>query len=245
MVTVQEVIERTFYISLLHEMLTRGLTINPDDYLVEKGDLKVPTPELYAKYEADKAAIEERLKASGSSFYYLFGIGNNQVRGPKDLPRITLELKAYYPGDVGVEKQDFELNEDGIYQAIEYDYETKHTLIDVHLCANTQDEMRILHDVMYRALPARGYLKPYFNDYEEWKSGGLMTTGNLYIEVGNYYDHPDLNHGFLEKVYTYEVRDGLLMEKLTDVTCVPITDIHCLIQPEGTDGVMLDVPEGS
>lgn len=243
MVTVQEIVERTFYISLLHQTLIRGLTINPDDYLVDQGGMRVPTKELYAQYEADKAAIEERLKAVGSGFYYIFGIGNNQVRGPKDLPRITLELKAWYPGDVGMEKEDYILDDQsGIYQAIEYDYETKHTLIDVHLCANTQDEMRTLHDIMYRALPARGYLRPYLNDYNEWKSGGLFTTGNLYIEVGNYYDHPDMNHGFLEKVYTYEVRDGLIMETIPpDATCVPIKDISCLIQPEGTDGVMLNV----
>ena len=74
MVTVQEIVERTFYISLLHQTLVRGLTINPDDYLVDQGELRVPTKELYAKYEADKAAIEEKLKAIGSSFYYIFGI---------------------------------------------------------------------------------------------------------------------------------------------------------------------------
>lgn len=242
MVTLQEIVERTFYISLLHETLRRGLTINPDDYLVKQGDNMVPTKELYAKYEEDKAEIDQRLKELNSSFYYVFGVGNNQVRGPKDLPRITLELKAWYPGDVGLQNEDYELNEDGMYQAIEHGYETKHTLIDVHLCANTQDEMRTLHDIMYRALPARGYLKPYLNDYDEWKSSGLMTTGNLYLEVGNYYDHPDLNHGFLEKVYTYEVRDGLIMEKLTGVTCSPIKDINLLIKPENADQISLDIP---
>ena len=237
MVTLQEVIERTFYICLLHETLKRGLTINPDDYLevVPGYDVPVPTEESEARFLRDKEAI-------GSKFVYVFGICNNQVRGPKDLPRITLELKAYYPGDVGVEKEDYIQTQSGVFQAIESDYETKHTLIDVHLCANTEAEMRLLHDIMYRALPARGYIKPYLNDYEEWKKAGLMPTGNIYIEVGNYYDHPDLNHGFLEKVYTYEVRDGLLMETLTDTTCVPIKDISCLIIPEGTDGVLLEVP---
>lgn len=242
MVALEEIIERTFYISLLNETLNRGLTINPDDYLVDKNGLKVPTKELYAKYEADKKAIDDKLKANASSFYYVFGVGNNQVRGPKDLPRITLETKAYYPGEVGMTKESYELQEDGLYHAVDYEYETKNTLIDVHLCANTQDEMRILHSIMYRALPARGYIKPYFNDLEEWKATGLFSTGNLYIEVGNYYDHPDLNHGFLEKVYTYTVFDGILYSEIQDVTCVPIKDISCLIQPEGTDGVMLKVP---
>lgn len=33
MVTSQEIIENTFYISLLNETLERKLTINPEDYL--------------------------------------------------------------------------------------------------------------------------------------------------------------------------------------------------------------------
>lgn len=237
MVTTQEIIERSFYIALLHETLTRGLTINPDDYLelVEGFDVPVPTTESESRFNEDKKAI-------GDKFIYIFGIGNNQVRGAKLVPRITLELKAYYPGTVGLDKSSLEMNDEGIFQAIDYDYETKSTLIDVHLVSNTEDEMRLLHDIMYRALPARGYLKPYVNDYEEWKSSGIQTTGNLYIEVGNYYDHQDLNHGLLEKVYTYECRDGLLMEKITEETYVPIKDISCLIIPEGTEGVILEVP---
>ena len=35
MVNLEEIIERSFYIALLHETLKRGLTINPDDYLVD------------------------------------------------------------------------------------------------------------------------------------------------------------------------------------------------------------------
>lgn len=242
MVSSQEVVERTLYIALLHETLSRGLTINPDDYLEVKGNLKVPTKELYAKYESDLKEINDRLKDSAMGFTYIFGIGNNQERGPKILPRITMELKSYYPGGIGVEKEDLELQENGYYQAIDYDYETKDILIDIHLCSNTQDQMRILHDIMYRALPSRGYIRPYFNDYEEWKDGRLLSSGNLYLEVGNYYDHPDLNHGFLEKVYTYTVVDGLLYEKLTDLTCSPIKDISCLMQVGDTSEIEINVP---
>lgn len=235
MVTVEEIIERTFYISVWYEAFQRGFTINPEDYLVKKGDLWVPTVESEQRFKEDKEAI-------GEKFTYIFGIGNNQERGAKICPRITLELKAYYPGSIGVEKTDLELVED-YFQGVEYDYETKDTLIDVHLVAKTQDEMRTLHDIMYRALPARGYLKPYFNDLEAWKQAKLGTTGNLYIEVGNYYDHPDLQHGLLEKVYTYTCVDGLLIEKVDpDMTIVPIKDISVLIQPEGTDGIPLNIP---
>lgn len=44
--------------------------------------------------------------------------------------------------------------------------------------------------------------------------GRLAPTGNLFIEIGNYYDHPDVEHGILEKVYTYVCKDGILPEKL-------------------------------
>ena len=103
--------------------------------------------------------------------------------------------------------------------------------------------MRLLHDIMYRALPAKGYLKPYFNDYEAWKNTPMGATGNLYIEVGNFYDHPDFQHGLLEKAYTYEVSDGLILEEVVSQgEIVPIKDISVLIQPECTDGVELKVP---
>ena len=66
MVNSEEIIERTFYISLLYEAINKGLTINPDDYLVN-GE---PNQVLYEKYKVDKGAI-------GDKFIYIFGIGNN------------------------------------------------------------------------------------------------------------------------------------------------------------------------
>lgn len=240
MVTSQEIVERSFYISLLHQTLIRGLTINPENYLVKNEDgLWVPTRELNDQYIRDKEAIETELTKKGSGFYYIFGVGNNQSRGQKDLPRITLDLTAWYPGEIGLEKETNELDEaSGLYQVIDYDYEPKSSRIDVHLCANNQQEMRILHEIMYRALPSRGYIKPYLNDYESWKNSKFATSGNIYIEVGNFYDHDDLQQGFLEKVYTYEVRDSLLNpEIIAEIT--PIADISVLID----SALTLHVPE--
>lgn len=231
MVNLEEVIERSFYISLLHETLKRGLTINPDEYLVN-GE---PTEKTADQFEKDKQAI-------GKKFIYVFGIGNNLSRGAKECPRITIELNAYYPGELGTEKFSVEEAKEN-FDVVEYDYTTKSTNLDIHLVANTQQEMRLLHDIMYHALPAKGYIKPYFNDYEDWKSTPIGATGNLYIEVGNFYDHPDHQHGLIEKVYTYEVSDGLILEEVVSHgEIVPIKDISVLIQPECTDGVELNIP---
>ena len=216
MVNTEEIVERTFYISLLHTALEKGLTVNPQDYLPV-------SPENEKKFEADIKGLKK--------FIPIFGIGNNQVRGIKTCPRITLELQGYYPGNIGVEK--FIIGdklENGNYQASEFPFETKDITIDVHLVANTQPDMRLLHSLMYQALPSRGYLKPYYNDLEEWSSGRVGPTGNLYIEIGNYYDHQDVEHGILEKVYQYTCVDGLLEEKLSgEGELVPIIDISVLI----------------
>ena len=231
MVNSEEIIERTFYISLLYEAINKGLTINPDDYLVN-GE---PNQALYEKYKIDKGAI-------GDKFIYIFGIGNNQSRGIKDNPRITVELKAYYPGEIGLNKYElerFDGDMDG-FQTVEYDFTSKSTVIDVHLVADTQSQMRVLHEVMYRALPAVGYIKPYFNDINEWKRGGVGPSGNLFIEIGNYYDMPDITHGMLEKVYSYQVKDGFLLEKSTLDVIQPINDISAILNSK-IAGVELDV----
>jgi hypothetical protein len=233
MVNSQEIVERTFYIGLLHAALQMGVTVNPDDYL--------PLSEAnQARYEADKKKL--------SKFVAIFGMGNNQVRGAKVCPRITLELQGYYPGSLGTEKFVYGDKEiDKNYTVIEYPYEAKDITIDVHLVANTQADMRLLHTIMYRGLPARGYIKPYFNDYEDWKSSGLMKEGNIYLEVGNYYDHQDLDHGMLEKVYQYTCEDCIVdTQVLEDVEIVPIKDISILLWPDDhtleSDATLVHVP---
>lgn len=91
--------------------------------------------------------------------------------------------------------------------------------------------MRLLHHIMYTALPARGYITPYINQtIDEWRRQNISPSGNLYIEVGNYYDHQNLDHGLLEKVYTYTVRDGLIMTKILETGITQVKDISCLLK---------------
>lgn len=219
MIDSQEIIEQTFYICLLRETLNRGLTINPLDYLDMSTVPPKPTVEGENRYLRDRTSI-------GDKFISIFGVGNNQSRGSKEVPRITLELKAYYPGSIGLEKEVFDDTRTNI---LDVGYETKDILIDVHLCSRTEGEMRTLHDIMYRALPSRGYLTPYLGNFKEWRSKNISPSGNLYIEVGNYYDHQNLDHGLLEKVYTYTVRDGLILTNIVEKNINKIYDISCLL----------------
>ena len=200
MVNSEEIVERTFYISLLSTMLEMGLTLNPEDFLPLS--------------QENEKRFQEAIKGM-KKFIPLFGIGNNQVKGPKTLPRITIELQGYYAGDIGVNKYIIgDKLEDGNYQASEFPYETKDITIDVHLVSQTQADMRLLHTILYTGLPARGYVRPYFNDLEEWEKGRLAPTGNLFIEIGNYYDHPDVEHVYLRRYTLMYVKMVFFQKKL-------------------------------
>lgn len=227
MVTTQEIIERSLYASLMQVTLGLNKTIDPELYL--------PVSLINQnRYQRDKNAINQ--------FIYIFGVGNNQVRGPKIVPRITIDLNAYYPGDIGVEAfMVGDEQENGYFRQYTYPFETKNAQFDIHLVADTSEDLRLLHSIMYTALPVRGYIKPFLeNTLQEYLlNKGLNKSGNLYLEISNYYDHNDKEHGLLEKVYSYTVMDCYIDEKvLNDVTISPIKDITALIQVEGSDNTV-------
>lgn len=218
METSQTVIERTLYASLLRVALNIGVTVNPEDYLpVSVGNQQ--------RYKWDCDALE--------TFVAIYGVGNAQVRGQKLLPRITIDLTSYYPGDLGVEPYMIgDKNENEKFVLYGYPYETKNSSYDIHLVAENVVQMRLLHQILYTALPGKGYIRPFvFDTMNEYlQNPGLLKTGNLFVQIGNYYDHTDVDHGILEKVYTYDCIDGLLEETIKDANISPIRDITALIQ---------------
>lgn len=219
MVSTEEIIERSIYMNLLTVALKAGVTLDPEEYL---GPTGLPTVQGETRFQHDKAAM--------SKFVYIFGIGNNQERGIKETPRISMELKGYYPGSVGMERFQIDDSIPNNPRMVETGYLSKGVTVDIHLVAKTQKDIRLLHSIMYKALPTEGYIKPFFNNKEEFMRTGLLPSENIYLEVGNYYDHQDTEHGLLEHVYTYKVTDGIVDNNvLEDVQLVPIRDITCLI----------------
>lgn len=125
------------------------------------------------------------------------------------------------------------------YALYEQPWEVKDSIFDIHLVAGNANDMRVLHQIMYTALPARGYIKPFtFNTINEYlENPGLAKTGNLFLNIGNYYDHNDTDHGILEKVYTYNCVDGLLEQIKQDPDISPIKEIKTDLIPDGTNGI--------
>ena len=212
MVNSQETIERSIYVALLNMAIRLGYTINPEDYL--------PTSEANAK------RFQEDLKkiADDKGFYVgIFGVGNNHSRGIKETPRIVVDSEGFYPGDIGLPKQVIGKEEGIGYTATEGAYETISQYMNIRLCAHSAEHMRLLHQIMFWAVPQRGYLKPY----DEPK---FLFTGNIFLRVVNFYNMSDLDNGLMEKVYQFEVQDCFLERNTPPEVITPIKDISVLLE---------------
>lgn len=191
MISSQEIIERSVYSALLETLISTGYSLRPDDYF------PIST-ESAKKFQLDKKSIE----ADKGFFIPLFGIGNNQSRGMKECPSITIESQGFMPGDVGLPKAIMEKVEDS-YFVSESPYEAIDQYIDIHLIANTQQHMRLLHTMLFASIPQRGYIKPYNLDK-------VPFDGNIFIEISNFYDMPNTDKGIMEKVYQFTIKDSIL-----------------------------------
>jgi len=214
MVNTQEIIERSIYSALLSIAINQGYSLDPANYLPA-------TPQSAITFESDKKALLD----SGKSFVGIYGAGNNQSRGIKECPRITLEPQGFFPGDIGFPKQQVDKSEDGSFLVSESNYtESVDQLVNIHLTANNISDMRLLHNILNSSIPQRGYIKPYIYDLKPF-------DGNIYIQLSNFFSLPDTDKGIMEKVYQFMVKDTILNELFipTGEIISPIKDISLLL----------------
>lgn len=218
MVNSQEIIERSVYSSLLRVAIALGYTIDPNDYLPINA-------ENAAKYKTDIGKLKKVVA--------IFGTGENQSKGQKITPRIVVNARGFFPGAIGLPRQLIEKEEGIGFTATEEPYETIDQYIDIHLVAGNQEDMRLLHTIMFSSIPQRGYIKPYNEDQ-------FLFSGNIFLELVNFFDIPVLDVGIMEKVYQFVIQDCLIEEKTTVADLVPIKDITLLL--EGYDFPFIEVP---
>lgn len=210
MINSQEIIERSVYQALLDVTTNLGYTLDPNKYL--------PANELNEKkFKQDMNKLKK--------FIAIFGTGNAEAKGSKITPRIVVNSRGFYPGAIGVPKQ--LIDKTGIgYSAYEEPYETIDQQIDVHLIAGTQEDLRLLHQIMFWSLPQRGYIKPYNEEKP-------LFSGNIFLEVTNYYEASNTNLGIIEKIYQYAVQDCLLELNNVPEEISPIKNIEVLVNEFG------------
>lgn len=215
MVNSQEIIERSIYKALLDMAIRLEYTVDPEKYLPISDSNK-------NKFKHDREDITRKK----GFFIDIFGVGNNQSRGIKYTPRITVESEGFYPGDIGLPKEILEREGIG-YNAYEMPSETMTQYINIRLCATNVDLMRKLHQIMFWSIPQRGYIKPY-------NEARPLFTGNIFIRQVNFYNMPDLENGLMEKVYQFEIQDCLLENSNAGVAVNPIRDISVLLENDET-----------
>ena len=224
MVNSQEIIERSIYMALLRVTVELGYGLDPNNYL----PVSIENSE---KFQQDLKNLNKYIP--------IIGTGNATSKDQKITPRIVLNARGFYPGNIGLPKELIEKSEGIGFTANEEPYETLDQYIDVHLVASNQDDLRLLHQIMFWALPQRGYIKPYTAEK-------FLPSGNIFIEVGNFFDYPNVNAGLLEKVYEYKVQDTLIGEKedvITDIA--PMTSVTVLLEKYGLPETLLQVQEKS
>ena len=224
MVNSQEIIERSIYMALLRVTIELGYGLDPNNYL----PVSVENSE---KFQQDLKNLNKYIP--------IIGTGNATSKDQKITPRIVLNARGFYPGNIGLPKELIEKAEGIGFTASEEPYETLDQYIDVHLVASNQDDLRLLHQIMFWALPQRGYIKPYTAEK-------FLPSGNIFIEVGNFFDYPNVNLGLLEKVYEYRIYDTLIGEKedvITDI--VPMTSVTVLLEKYGLPETLLKIQETS
>lgn len=210
MIETQEVVERSFYFSLLNTLISEGYTVNPEDYLPQ-------TPASEAQFKQD---MQDIISSKGY-FIHLFSAGNNQSKGEKTIPRIVINPKGWLPGDIGLPREQL-VKESDRYFVSEFPFESIDQFFDIHLVANTQEMIRKMAIFLQRSIPTRGYIKPYIYDT-------VPFDGNIFVEVVNFYDTPNLDKGIIEKVYQFQAKDTLLDSKDLSDTITPIKDITLLL----------------
>lgn len=222
MVNSQEIIERSIYMALLRVTIELGYGLDPNNYL----PVSVENSE---KFQQDLKNLNKYIP--------IIGTGNATSKDQKITPRIVLNARGFYPGNIGLPRELIEKAEGIGFTANEEPYETLDQYIDVHLVASNQDDLRLLHQIMFWSLPQRGYIKPYTAEK-------FLPSGNIFIEVGNFFDYPNVNLGLLEKVYEYRIYDTLIGEKedvITDI--VPMTSVTVLLEKYGLPETLLQIQE--
>lgn len=212
MVDSQEIIERSFYSALLNTTIALGYSLDPDSYLP-------------ISVENQQRFIQDMKNLP--KYIPIFGTANATSKDQKTTPRIVVNARGFYPGGIGLPRQLLDKEEGIGFTATEVPYEALDQYIDIHLVANTQEDLRLLHQILFWSIPQRGYIKPYTSDK-------FLFTGNIFEEIINFYDSPNLNLGILEKVYQFQVLDTIIGAKepgLADL--VPITTIELLMQQYG------------
>lgn len=194
---IQEKVERSIYHAIRKVAEQEGYIPAISDYsdIVDPADNQA---------SSTQTAYEEAIKNIVTSMGFaveIFNSSNNQSKGTKKVPRIVLETTAFYQGELGLDTTERYVKEGETFnqvmsgESLVSDYN-----FNIRLIYTSTKQSRILHGIMVKALPRRGYIKWYDED-------SLRYAENIHIRFISSSEISWLSEGIIEKVFRYEVKD--------------------------------------
>ena len=219
---VEAMLERTIYHRLRKYTIGIGYALDIDQYDIENNDINIIKTET-KRYQED---LKELVINKGFAIE-LFGASDNQSRGTKKVPRIVVETESFYEGELGLQVADnYIRGQDGNYTKVEPVSITNDWFFNIHLVANTIEQLRLLRHIIIMSLPRRGYI----NWYTEQK---LQKSHNLLCRYLTQHDSDWEQEGIMEKIYRFTIPDVHVHEDLiTDIIVPPIKVIEFDIEDE-------------
>ncbi len=222
---IEAMLERTAYHRIRKASVQLGFSLDIDNYDLENIDNQIFKAET-EKYNNDLKALQE----DKGFAVEIFGSSNNQSRGTKAVPRIVVQTESFYEGELGLQTADnYVKQEDGSYKFAENVSITNDWFFNIHLVANTQEQLRVLRSILIMALPRRGYIN-WYTDNE------LQPTQNLLCRYLTQHNLDWEQEGIMEKVYRFTIPDVHVHDDiLTDIVVPPIKVIDFDIELEDTN----------
>ena len=219
---IEAMLERTIYHRLRKYTINIGYTLDVDKYDTSNSDINIVKTENL-RYKED---LEKLVKDKGFAIE-LFGSSNNQSRGTKKPPRIVVQTESFYEGELGLQTADnFIKNLDGSFTRAEPVSITNDWFFNVHLVANTIEQLRLLRHILIMSLPRRGYINWYTDDE-------IQKSHNLLCRYLTQHDLDWEQEGIMEKVYRFTIPDVHVHEDiLIDIEVPPIKVIYLDIEDE-------------
>lgn len=219
---IEAMLERTVYHRLRKYTISIGYTLDSDLYDTNSNDINIVKTET-ERYKKD---LTEIVNNKGFAIE-IFGTANNQARGTKKPPRIVVESESFYEGELGLQVADnYIKNQNGTFTKVEPVSITNDWFFNIHLVANTIEQLRVLRQILIMSLPRRGYI----NWYTEKK---LQKTQNLLCRYLTQHDLDWEQEGIMEKVYRFTISDVHVHDDIiTDIIVPPIKEINFDIENE-------------
>ena len=213
MINSQEIIERSIWSAINEVLINLDMAIDPNKYLPVSSENQRLADEAISKLQR---------------YIPVYGSGNSQSKGQKVTPRIVINSRGFIPGSIGLPGVLMEKREGIGYTTTAQAFGTLDHMVDVHLVANNQQDIRLLTDVLFYSIPQIGYLKPYTSEE-------FLFSGNIFIQLVNFFDNPNTEYGIMEKVYQFNINDYVVYEKPASQTeVIPfITDIGLALSQLG------------